>query len=91
MSVHEVVDDRLVGRIDLFELDAHADAAVAPGDAALGVDVDALAKNLSGLLEDDDRRVRLARAAHEHIQQFTWEQSTRELVDALSASLSAVR
>src|SRR3954462_1776157 len=39
MSVHEVVDDRLVGRIDLLELDAHADTPVAPGDAPFGVDV----------------------------------------------------
>ena len=33
VRVDEVVDDRLVGGVDLLELDAHADAAVAPGDA----------------------------------------------------------
>src|SRR5712691_7587006 len=39
MRVDEVVDDRLVRRIDPFELNAHPDAAVAPGDASLAVDV----------------------------------------------------
>src|SRR6185503_5011295 len=39
VRVDEVVDDRLVDVVDLLELDAHADAAVAPGDLALGVDV----------------------------------------------------
>ena len=39
MRVDEVVDDRLVRRIDVLELHAHSDAAIAPRDAALGVDV----------------------------------------------------
>src|SRR5436190_18760861 len=39
VRVDEVVDDPLVGRVDLLELDAHADAPVAPRDAALAVDV----------------------------------------------------
>ena len=39
MGVDEAVDERLAGRVDLVELDAHADAAVAPGDVTLGVDV----------------------------------------------------
>ena len=39
MRVDEVVDERLVGRLDRLELDAHADAAIAPGDASFGVDV----------------------------------------------------
>src|SRR5258707_5869195 len=39
VRVDELVDDRLVGRLDDLELDAHADAAVAPGDAPFGVDV----------------------------------------------------
>src|SRR5262245_59514665 len=39
MRADEVVDDRLVGRIDGFELDAHAHAAIAPGHAAFGVHV----------------------------------------------------
>ena len=39
VGVHEVVDDGLIGRFDFFELDAHADAAIAPGDTPFGVDV----------------------------------------------------
>src|SRR5438128_3267707 len=39
VRVDEVVDDPLVGRVDLLELDAHADAPVAPRDAAFAVDV----------------------------------------------------
>src|SRR5205085_12207480 len=39
VRVDEVVDDRLVRGIDFLELDAHADAAVAPRDAPFGVDV----------------------------------------------------
>ncbi|MFA5880332.1 MAG: glycosyltransferase family 4 protein [Candidatus Margulisiibacteriota bacterium] len=35
-----------------------------------------LAKNLIKLLEDDDLRVRLAKAGHEKIQTFIWEHST---------------
>src|SRR4051812_12625180 len=39
VRVDEVVDDRLVRGIDDLELDAHADAAVAPRDVSLCVDV----------------------------------------------------
>src|SRR5205814_8827623 len=39
MGVDEGVDDGLVGGLDLLELDAHADPAVAPGHTALGVDI----------------------------------------------------
>src|SRR5215471_3766428 len=39
VRVHEVIDDRLVGRIDDFELHAHADAAIAPRHVAFRVDV----------------------------------------------------
>src|SRR4051794_17280249 len=39
MRVDERVDDCLVGRIHDLELDAHADPAIAPGDASFGVDV----------------------------------------------------
>src|SRR5687767_9072635 len=39
VCVDEVVDDALMGGLDPFELNAHADPAVAPGDAAFGVDV----------------------------------------------------
>src|SRR5260370_40606088 len=39
VRVDEAVDHLLVGRLDLLELNAHADAAVAPRDAPLGVDV----------------------------------------------------
>ena len=39
VGVDEVVDDRLVGRLQRLELNPHADASIAPGDAPLGVDV----------------------------------------------------
>src|SRR5215210_7740867 len=39
VGVDKIVDDGLTGWIDLFELNAHADAAVAPGDTAFGVDI----------------------------------------------------
>ena len=39
MLVDELVDGRLIHRFHLFELEPHADAAVAPGDAALRFDV----------------------------------------------------
>lgn len=42
-------------------------------------DPGALAKNVINLLEDDDLRIKLAKAGHEYIQQFTWERSTNLL------------
>ena len=36
----------------------------------------ALAENLLRLLEDDELRIKLAKAGHERIQEFTWERST---------------
>src|SRR5258706_3649273 len=39
MRVDEVVDDGLIGRVDLFEFDAHPDAPVAPGHTPFGVNV----------------------------------------------------
>src|SRR5204862_2189966 len=39
VGVDERVDDSLIGGIDFFELNAHADPPVGPGHAALGVDV----------------------------------------------------
>jgi len=39
----------------------------------------ALAANLLRLLEDDELRIRLAKAGHECIQEFTWERSTNLL------------
>lgn len=37
---------------------------------------EALAQNILRLLEDDELRIRLAKAGHERIQEFTWERST---------------
>lgn len=39
-------------------------------------DPEALAQNIVRLLENDDLRIRIAKAGHERIQQFTWERST---------------
>src|SRR5689334_6376513 len=39
VGVDEVIDDRLVCRIDRFELNAHADATIAPGHTPFGVDI----------------------------------------------------
>ncbi|MCI2424439.1 hypothetical protein LM599_00135 [Candidatus Acetothermia bacterium] len=35
-----------------------------------------MAKNLLCVLEDDDLRIRLAKAGNEKIKEFTWERST---------------
>jgi len=40
---------------------------------------EALAENLLRLLKDDDLRIRLAKAGHERIQEFTWERSANLL------------
>jgi glycosyltransferase involved in cell wall biosynthesis len=37
-------------------------------------DVAAMASAVAGLLDDDDRRARLARAGAEHVRRFTWEE-----------------
>src|SRR5688572_331944 len=39
MRVDELVDEALIGRLDLVELQPHAVAAIAPRDASFGVDV----------------------------------------------------
>ena len=39
-------------------------------------DPEALARNIVRLLENDDLRIRLAKAGHERIKEFTWENST---------------
>ena len=39
MRIDEFVDGGLILRLDLLELQSHAVTAIAPGDAALGVDV----------------------------------------------------
>lgn len=41
--------------------------------------VEALAENTCRLIEDNDLRLRLARAGHESIQQFTWENSFAQM------------
>ena len=43
---------------------------------ALLEDPEALAANVIRLLEDDELRIRLAKAGYERIQEFTWERST---------------
>jgi hypothetical protein len=53
-----------------------------PGTTALVSaphDREALAGNLIRLLADEDKLKRLARAGYEHIQQFTWERSARQM------------
>jgi glycosyltransferase involved in cell wall biosynthesis len=42
-------------------------------------DPEALARNITRLLDDDGLRQRLASAGHERIQSFTWERSTDQL------------
>src|SRR5947208_10359589 len=59
VRVDEVVDDRLVRGLDRFELNAHADAAIAPRDVSLGVDV---ALGAGHAEADLDLRARLERA-----------------------------
>lgn len=42
-------------------------------------DPEALARNLVSLLGDEDELKRFARAGYEHIRQFTWERSARQM------------
>jgi glycosyltransferase involved in cell wall biosynthesis len=72
-------------------IDGVADYAINGRTALLAPvgDSTALAGHLVELLQDDARRVALARAGHVHIQQFTWDASTRALeaaFDSTSAS-----
>ncbi len=50
----------------------------APGD------VEALASNLTRLLEDEDLRLKLAKTGHERIQKFTWDRATDEFEEIVS-------
>jgi glycosyltransferase involved in cell wall biosynthesis len=47
-------------------------------------DVEALASNLARLLEDEDLRLRLAKAGHERIQKFTWDKATDKFEEIVS-------
>ena len=47
-------------------------------------DPEALAANLLRLIEDDELRIRLAKAGHERVQEFTWERSTELLEQFLT-------
>lgn len=42
-------------------------------------DPQALARNIMELIEDTDKRIKIARAAHENIQQFTWKRACDRL------------
>lgn len=46
-------------------------------------DPQALAQNILRLLEDDDLRVRLARAGYEQIQKFTWDKAVTKFEEVL--------
>jgi len=46
-----------------------------------------LARNVIRLLEDDDLRIKLARAGYERIQQFTWEHSTNLLEQFITETI----
>ena len=48
-------------------------------------DVVALAKNICRLIEDDQMRIRIARAGHENIKQFSWERSVNTLIEVLQS------
>jgi len=47
-------------------------------------DSTALATNIIRLIEDDNLRLRIAKAGHEFIQQFTWEESYKRMKSALN-------
>ena len=44
-------------------------------------DSEGLAKNIIRLIEDDELRYRIAENGHQYIQQFTWEDSFRRLIE----------
>src|SRR5437773_1621872 len=59
VGVDEVADERLAGGVDLLELHAHADAAVAPRHTAFSVDVELRPRQTEA---DLDARVGVERA-----------------------------
>ena len=61
------------------------------GDAVAycGTDEASIASELAGLLDDQDRRVRLAEAAVERAATFTWARAARDHVAAYEAALRA--
>jgi glycosyltransferase involved in cell wall biosynthesis len=74
------------------DMDGVADYAIDGCTALLAPvhDCAALAARLCDLLEDDARRIELARAGHDLIQRFTWAASTEALVSALAAESAEV-
>lgn len=68
------------------DIDGVADYAIAGETALLSAPrgAEGLAANLVRLLTNAPERLRLAEAAHRHIQQFTWERSTNELEAVLA-------
>lgn len=65
-----------------------------PGTTALvssPCDPEALARHLLRLLADEDELKRIAKAGHEHIRQFTWERSARQMENLFEEILSAQR
>jgi glycosyltransferase involved in cell wall biosynthesis len=50
---------------------------------------EALAQNALRLLEDDDLRIRLAKAGNERVQEFTWQRSTALLEQLIANSKSS--
>lgn len=61
-----------------------------PGQTALVVephDVDAMAKAIIRLLQNDDERRRIALAGYQHIQQFTWDRAVERFEAALERGI----
>lgn len=52
-------------------------------------DVEALAKNIIRLIEDNELRIRLAKNGNAHVKTFTWESSERKFLDVLSELLES--
>jgi glycosyltransferase involved in cell wall biosynthesis len=66
------------GGIREFAVDGVNALLSAPGD------VDALARNITSLLDDNQLRVRLATAGHQSISGFTWETAAGKLEELIS-------
>jgi glycosyltransferase involved in cell wall biosynthesis len=50
---------------------------------------EALARNIIDLLEDDDMRIRISEAGHQHIKQFTWERATKKMEETLQSIIDS--
>lgn len=61
-----------------------------PGETALvssPKDIEALAKNIIELLDDEDKREKIAKNGYDHIKKFTWDRTTDQLEEIFERAI----